>query len=254
MFSSLDFQKNLSSQQNPSHHPQLTPPPPPKSASIIPRIKKDGLLPTPTTAPVSKIFGQRFLPNFPPPSHPLFQNRTIIISNQLFEGILSNPTDDKKFIRRFNDIQRRFSSAQIRQHFGPPVVLYPSSKASTNSNDENDDGYWNSSDSLDVNQIYLVDKELNGLLEADQWINILIKISYGHPSLQQREEIWNSISHHLKPLSQSPILICGDFNQVLFSSEKHPTPINTIPGSLNFLNFLSELGLEDLPHTGYKFS
>ncbi|GAA0140253.1 hypothetical protein LIER_01635 [Lithospermum erythrorhizon] len=57
-----------------------------------------------------------------------------------------------------------------------------------------------------------------------------------------------------KPLSQSHILICEDFNQDLFNTEKHPTPTSTMPGSLHLLNFLSEFGLEDFPHMGFKFS
>ncbi|GAA0154520.1 hypothetical protein LIER_37903 [Lithospermum erythrorhizon] len=59
---------------------------------------------------------------------------------------------------------------------------------------------------------------------------------------------------NLKPISQSPILNCGDLNHVLFNSEKLSCPTETLPGSLNFLHFLDKHGIEDLPHTGCKFS
>ncbi|GAA0149288.1 hypothetical protein LIER_36901 [Lithospermum erythrorhizon] len=77
---------------------------------------------------------------------------------------------------------------------------------------------------------------------------------YGHPRLYQRQDTWNFISQHFKSLFHSLILLCGDFNQVLLNSEKHPTLTNTILGSLHLLNLLYEFGIVDLPHTGCKFS
>ncbi|GAA0148015.1 hypothetical protein LIER_07567 [Lithospermum erythrorhizon] len=76
----------------------------------------------------------------------------------------------------------------------------------------------------------------------------------GHPNLNNRQDTWHRISHHLEPFSHYPILFYGDFNQVLFNHEKHTTPINTIPGTLHLLNFLSSLGIEDLSHSGNIFS
>ncbi|GAA0153810.1 hypothetical protein LIER_11964 [Lithospermum erythrorhizon] len=63
-----------------------------------------------------------------------------------------------------------------------------------------------------------------------------------------------SILTQLKPFSHLLILFCGDFNQVLFNSEKSSTPKSTIPGSLHLLNFVNELAIEGLPHTRCNFS
>ncbi|GAA0145678.1 hypothetical protein LIER_05818 [Lithospermum erythrorhizon] len=70
---------------------------------------------------------------------------------------------------------------------------------------------------------------------------------YGHPNLNKRLETWNFIAQHLKPLSHLSTLLCGNFNQVLLRTEKHPPPKSTIPRSLHFLNLINDLALKISP-------
>lgn len=43
---------------------------------------------------------------------------------------------------------------------------------------------------------------------------------YGHPNLSLREKIWEDIANSILPFANRPLFLCGDFNQVLFQSEK----------------------------------
>lgn len=60
---------------------------------------------------------------------------------------------------------------------------------------------------------------------------------YGHPNVNRRSVIWNQVLSFIATSAQ-PIVMIGDFNQVLYSYEKHSKVGRPIQGAKVLMNFI----------------
>jgi exonuclease III len=76
---------------------------------------------------------------------------------------------------------------------------------------------------------------------------------YGHPDASKRNEAW-ALLRHLAPMDPEPWMCVGDFNEILFSSEKWGGKNRSRGLMKDFHDTLSECNLVDLGFRGPKFT
>ncbi|KAL0345669.1 UNVERIFIED_CONTAM: hypothetical protein Sradi_4398200 [Sesamum radiatum] len=82
----------------------------------------------------------------------------------------------------------------------------------------------------------------------------LISVIYGANEMVSRSELWVRISHHSVAAGETPLMLFGDFNKVLNSSESMGTSVDLTQASDDFQQCLFEAGLATLPMIGAPFS
>ncbi|XP_058192210.1 uncharacterized protein LOC131309618 [Rhododendron vialii] len=82
---------------------------------------------------------------------------------------------------------------------------------------------------------------------------LVFAVIYGHPVLSRREDTWVFLGEVASKLS-GPLLVMGDFNQVLNDDEKWSTNTGQIRGWNWCSNFVTRCGLSDIPSFGVKFT
>lgn len=82
------------------------------------------------------------------------------------------------------------------------------------------------------------------------WLVFLI---YGHPVLQNKPHVWDSISKMIKDPNIT-ILVAGDFNQILDPRDKRRNTKVTIRGRDQLKALLTSLEMEELAHLGVWYT
>ncbi|KAF7150605.1 hypothetical protein RHSIM_Rhsim02G0226500 [Rhododendron simsii] len=101
---------------------------------------------------------------------------------------------------------------------------------------------------METNFHFLLLKLVDGFY--GDWLLLLI---YGHPVLSRREDTWAFLCDVASKLS-GPLLVMGDFNQVLSVDEKFSAHTGPIRGLDWCSNFVTRCGLADVPSFGVKFT
>lgn len=76
---------------------------------------------------------------------------------------------------------------------------------------------------------------------------------YGEPDSSKRLQVWNTISN-LHPQTDEPWFLTGDFNEIVYNSEKCGGPERAEGTFSAFRTFLSKNDLFDLKHSGSYLS
>lgn len=76
---------------------------------------------------------------------------------------------------------------------------------------------------------------------------------YGNPISQQRQAFWAMLKN-LPQNNSKPWICAGDFNEVLYPSNKNGGHEHNRKQMQNFANFLSNKNMEELPQKGCKFT
>ncbi|KAF7802526.1 reverse transcriptase [Senna tora] len=92
---------------------------------------------------------------------------------------------------------------------------------------------------------------IHGYLSGPNNSKILFIVVYGPPNLHNRNKLWDFL--HSQSNNSIPWLLIGDFNQVLWRSDKLST-CKSCKGAENFQDTLETVGLVELPNKGIHYT
>ena len=88
--------------------------------------------------------------------------------------------------------------------------------------------------------------------------NFLVAFVYAYNTAVQRRELWQDIQNifEASPARYSPLMLVGDFNQILYASEHYSVLPHTLPlaGMAEFHDCIVDNELRDLPARGAFFT
>lgn len=96
-------------------------------------------------------------------------------------------------------------------------------------------------------------QEMNAVAEVSPTTCALLSFIYGSPIRDRRKVLWNNLMN-VAPLVNMPWLVCGDFNDILSSSEKFCSREACKSRISDFKQCIESCGLHDLGFSGQKFT
>lgn len=83
------------------------------------------------------------------------------------------------------------------------------------------------------------------VISKQNGMRYLLTVVYGFNKIEQRKELWNDLQV-FAPRSNTPWLICGDFNALLYPQDRKGSPV-TLAKLQDFTNCYNNLLLSEIP-------